>query len=314
MNTLPDEQYMSFFDSDASNNNCRTFYHSRDRELGAYEELWLHDKVSYKTIAEKFAERKVTESTDSLPSDFVSPDEADKVAEEVKQKLQAVKGEAIDFRVRGAGELPDRLGDAQYPVEFLYYQGRWELIDDLRSVAVIGTRNPTPEGQKLARGIVKSLVEDGFTIVSGLASGIDTVAHTSALEHDGKTIAVIGTPLCHVYPKDNRQLQEKIGQEFLLISQVPVLRYESRDYRYNRQFFPERNKTMSALTKATIIVEAGEISGTLIQARAALKQQRKLIILNSCFRDQNLTWPEKFEREGAVRAMDYRDIRNALSD
>jgi DNA processing protein len=85
---------------------------------------------------------------------------------------------------------------------------------------------------------------------------------------------VIGTPLSRVYPKDNAELQRKIAREFLLISQVPVKRYERQDYRRNRLFFPERNITMSALTEATIIVEAGETSGTLIQARAALNQGR----------------------------------------
>ena len=91
------------------------------------------------------------------------------------------------------------------------------------------------------------------------------------------------------------------------------MRYESQDYRYNRVFFPERNKTMSALTEATIIVEAGETSGTLIQARAALQQGRKLFILDNCFKNPDLTWPEKYAKKGAIRVRDYDDVRNALS-
>jgi DNA processing protein len=160
--------------------------------------------------------------------------------------------------------------------------------------------------------LVKALVKDNFTIVSGLASGIDTVAHETAIEVGGRTIAVIGTPLSHAYPKDNAELQRKIAREFLLISQVPVKRYEGQDYRRNRLFFPERNITMSALTEATIIVEAGETSGTLIQARAALHQGRKLFILDSCFR-KRLNWPQKFADKGAVRVVDYDDIRKHLS-
>jgi DNA processing protein len=81
----------------------------------------------------------------------------------------------------------------------------------------------------------------------------------------------------------------------------------------NRLFFPERNVTMSALTEATIIVEAGNTSGTLIQARAALHQKRKLFILDSCFRDPALTWPERLRKRGALRVRDYGEIRAALA-
>jgi DNA processing protein len=163
------------------------------------------------------------------------------------------------------------------------------------------------------RRLVRALVDDGFTIVSGLATGIDSEAHKTAIEANGRTIAVIGTPLSHSYPKENAELQRHIGENFLIISQVPVKRYENQDYRRNRAFFPERNVTMSALTEATIIVEAGDTSGALIQARAALKQNRKLFILDNCFRNPNVTWPAKFAQKGAVRVKDYDDIRQHLS-
>jgi DNA processing protein len=155
-------------------------------------------------------------------------------------------------------------------------------------------------------------VQDKFTIVSGLAEGIDTEAHNAAIAAEGETIAVIGTPLNHVYPKSNASLQERIARDHLLISQVPLERYEAQNFRVNRFFFPERNKTMSALTEATIIVEAGETSGTLVQAREAIKQKRKLFILNSCFERSDLTWPKRFEAEGAIRVREYDDIRREL--
>ena len=128
----------------------------------------------------------------------------------------------------------------------------------------------------------------------------------------GRTVAVIGTPLSHVYPKENAELRRKIADEYLLISQVPVRRYEGQDYRRNRLFFLERNITMSALTEATIIVEAGETSGTLTQARAALHQGRALFILDNCFRN-GLTWPQKFVPKGAIRVVDFDDISEHLS-
>jgi DNA processing protein len=145
-----------------------------------------------------------------------------------------------------------------------------------------------------------------------LAEGVDTAAHTAALEHGGHTIAVVGTQLGHIYPKSNVALQERIATDHLLISQVPLLRYEQQHVPQNRLFFPERNITMSALIEGTIIVEAGETSGTLIQARAAMHQGRKLFILESCFEWTDIIWPQKFLKEGAVRVRSSDDIWPAL--
>src|SRR6185312_8076967 len=117
-----------------------------------------------------------------------------------------------------------------------------------------------------------------------------------------------GTPLGFVYPRENAELQEQIATDFLLISQVPVLRYKRQAPPQNRLFFPERNVTMSALTEGTIIVEAGETSGTLIQARAALHQGRKLFILESCFERSDITWPARFAEQGAIRVREPEDI------
>ena len=93
-----------------------------------------------------------------------------------------------------------------------------------------------------------------------------------------------------------------------------MVRYERPNPTQNRIFFPERNITMSALTEATVIVEAGETSGTLVQARHALKQKRKLFILESNFHNPSLTWPHRFEERGAIRVRDYEDIREHLAD
>ncbi len=275
-------------------------------ELGAYEAMWTEQNASFKSLAEKFAE-----SPDARPSDFIPPEQARLVANRVIDKLRGPDGTRFDVRVRGELEYPERLRQATHPVELLYFQGRWELIAT-RSVAVVGTRKPSGDGLSRVRHLVKRLVQDQFTIVSGLAEGVDTEAHNAAIAAGGETIAVIGTPLNHVYPKSNASLQERIAKDHLLISQVPLERYEAQNFRVNRFFFPERNKTMSALTEATIIVEAGETSGTLVQAREALKQKRKLFILNSCFERSDLTWPTRFEAEGAIRVREYDDIRREL--
>jgi DNA processing protein len=277
------------------------------RELGAYEALWEDPEASFKSLSEKFAARP-----GAVPSDFVPPHRAEECALFVQARFREAHIDRYGVRVHGAGEYPEKLRDAAHPVELIYYQGWWDLVNS-RSVAVVGTRKPTPEGVKRARQLVRKLVKDDFTIVSGLAAGIDTVAHETAIAEGGRTIAVMGTPLSHSYPRENAELQRKIGTEFLLISQVPVRRYESQDFRRNRLFFPERNITMSALTEGTIIVEAGETSGTLIQARAALQQGRKLFILDSCFRKKGLTWPRKYEERGGIRVEDYEDIRKHLA-
>lgn len=276
------------------------------REMGAYEALWDEQGATFKTLSEKFAA-----VPGALPSDFVPAQKASDYAAFVLSRFREAVIKRFGVRVHGAGEYPEKLRDAAHPVELLYYQGWWDLVES-RSVAVVGTRRPSKEGLARTRKLVRHLVKDDFTIVSGLAAGVDTEAHTTAIKEGGRTIAVIGTPLTHIYPKENAALQQLIAEKFLLISQVPLRRYENQDYRYNRLFFPERNVTMSALTEATIIVEAGETSGTLIQARAALHQGRKLFILDSCFQNKELTWPHRFAEKGAIRVKDYDDIKQHL--
>jgi DNA processing protein len=274
-------------------------------EMGAYEALWLEKGASFKTIADRFRD-----DPHALPSDFVPDERARECAASVTRLFEAAGISRFGVRVNKAHDYPARLREAMHPVELLYYRGAWEF-SETRSVAIVGSRNASDEGRKRAARIARLLVEKGITVVSGLAEGIDTAAHTAALDAGGRTIGVIGTPLHHAYPKPNRELQERIAREFLLISQVPALRYDQQDYRRNRLFFPERNATMSALTEATIIVEAGETSGTLTQARAAVHQGRKLFILNSCF-ESGLTWPAQFEAKGAIRVREPEDIWAAL--
>lgn len=274
-------------------------------ELGAYEVLWSRPNMSFKKLAQLFRDHP-----DALPSELTEPREAAEMATQVLARLHERGVHRFGLRIHRAGEYPRKLRDARDPVELLYFQGLWELAET-RSVAIVGTREPSDAGRARARRLARALVKDGITVVSGLAAGIDTEAHTAAIEAGGQTIAVIGTPLGEVYPRENRALQEQIAQRFLLISQVPVFRYAQQTPRFNRLFFPERNVTMSALTEATIIVEAGETSGTLIQARAAIAQGRQLFILESCFH-RGLSWPEKYLAQGAIRVRDYDDIRAAL--
>ncbi|MGH9543644.1 MAG: DNA-processing protein DprA [Terriglobales bacterium] len=247
----------------------------------------------------------------SVPSDFVLPAVAEGCAKEATEILNRANVTRFGIRLHGTGDYPLRLRDARNPIELFYFQGWWDLVDTA-CVAVVGTRKPTDSGITRTEKLVHSLVKDGYTIVSGLASGIDTVAHRTAIRDHGLTIAVIGTPLSKVYPSDNAGLQQEIARDFLVISQVPIIRYSRQDWRINRSFFPQRNITMSALARATVIVEASDTSGTLMQARAAIQQKRKLFILDSSFHDRSLTWPRQFEKLGAVRVRDYEDVQKHL--
>lgn len=277
------------------------------REFGAHEALWLRPGMTSRRLADLF--RKDPEA---LPSDLVDPAEAAAAGERALERLRARGVHRFGVRIRRSRDYPARLGDCADPAPILSFQGLWELVDT-RIVAVVGTRSPSPAGARAAEAVAQGLVAEGFTIASGLAAGIDAAAHRAAIIAGGRTIAVVGTPLGEVYPRDNADLQARIAREHLLISQVPVLRHARQDWRQNRLFFPVRNATMSALSEASVIVEAGETSGTLIQARAALAQGRRVFILAACFERPGLTWPRDLARQGAVRIEHFEQLRDALA-
>lgn len=277
------------------------------KEMAAYEALWSEEKVNFNSIAKLFAA-----NPSSLPSSYVTDKQIYEYAELLRKNLKKNNFIKPNLMISNTYDYPNRLRDAKSPVEILYYAGNIEFLNT-RGIAIVGSRKPSDNGIRRASKLVRLLVNDGFTIYSGLAGGIDTVAHLTAIQNDGRTVAVIGTPLNEFYPKENKDLQMYIAKRHLLVSQVPFIKYTSQDFRINRFFFPERNKTMSALSEATVIIEASDTSGTLIQARAALDQGRKLFILQNCFENKNITWPARFEKHGAIRVREYEDIINNLN-
>ncbi len=275
-------------------------------ELGAYEALWLEPGATLHRLAARFRRHP-----GALPSDLVAHDLALATAERVVAAMQDAGVGRFGVRIHGDSEFPAALGDARDPVELLYFKGWWSLVES-PCVALVGSRQPSPAGLRRARTLAKQLAGADWTLVSGLAAGIDSAVHRAAIACGGRTIAVLGTPLTQAYPPENAALQDEIAESFLIVSQVPVLRHERQGWRERSGWFPHRNATMSALTAATVIVEAGETSGTLHQARAALAQGRRLFILESCFQVAGLTWPERFERLGALRVRGFDDIRECL--
>ena len=177
--------------------------------------------------------------------------------------------------------------------ERLFAAGQLEIASSGPQVSVVGSRDASPEALDQARGFAAALVERGIVVVSGLAAGIDAVAHDTALAHGGRTIAVLGTPLDQFYPKQNRALQERLMREQLVVSQfapgTPI----------GRKNFPMRNRTMALLTDATVIVEAGEKSGTLHQGWEAIRLGRLLFLMERVTKNKALAWPDQMIRYGA---------------
>lgn len=163
-------------------------------------------------------------------------------------------------------------------------------IDVLRQkcVSIVGTREASQDGLARAARLARELVEAGITIVSGLARGVDTAAHSSAISYGGRTAAVIGTALSKAYPAENAELQERIWREYLLLS---PFREGGTVYRSN---FPIRNRVMAAVSDATVIIEASDTSGTLHQAAECQRLGRWLFIARSVVDDASLTWPQRF--------------------
>ncbi len=251
-------------------------------------------------------------SAQQLPSEYLRSEEgmfASELRDEVAQFLASKSGFSVS--IGGDFQYPTRLRDAACPVELFYYRGELGVLES-RCVSVVGARSASPEGLARARKLARGLAKLGYTIVSGLAKGVDTAALSAAIEAGGRVVGVIGTPIDAVYPQENADLQEEIARHHLLISQVPFYRYHREPIERRRFYFPLRNETMSALSEATVIVEAGETSGTLTQARAAVKQGRKLLILNSCFENRQISWPARFAERGAVRVSTMDDILEHL--
>jgi DNA processing protein len=176
-----------------------------------------------------------------------------------------------------------------------------ELLDvDARSVAVIGSRQASESGVSLAQDIARNLVESRYTVVSGLARGIDTAAHAAALERGGRTVAVIGTGLHHCYPRQNVSLQRLIADRCAVVSQFwPETGARSEN-------FPRRNAVMSGLSLATVIVEAGARSGARTQARFALAHGRPVLLMRRLLEQE---WAQELARRPGVHLVESaRDI------
>jgi DNA processing protein len=188
----------------------------------------------------------------------------------------------------------------------LYAAGDLGVLRSGPRVSIVGSREASAAGLQRVVRLARELAKHGVVIVSGLAKGIDTAAHRGALEAGGRTIAVLGTPLDRVYPKENRGLQDLLMRQHLVISQyVPGSQIRPSN-------FPRRNRTMALLSQATVIVEAGESSGSLSQGWEALRLGRALFIMRSVAEDTALRWTREMLGYGAQILTDTEDVLEIL--
>lgn len=189
----------------------------------------------------------------------------------------------------------------------IFFEGNFELLLKSPKVSVVGSRDVSAEGVKRTEIICQELVKRNITIVSGLAQGVDTIAHTVGLQ--GKTIAVLGTPLHIASPVSNTALLDTIKKNHLAISQFAE---GSKVYPSN---FPARNKTMALISDATIIIEASEKSGTQHQAWEAIRLGRQVFILENILH-ANISWAAKALEYGAIvlNKQNFGDILDSIAD
>jgi DNA processing protein len=225
---------------------------------------------------------------------------------------QALIDEALNWQKNNCRLLA--ISDEDYPVllkqlhdaPLLLY-----VVGDVRhlsspQIAIVGSRTPTIGGKENAAAFAKELAQQGWTITSGLALGIDACAHQGALESGGATIAVIGTGADRIYPAQNKQLAYQIAERGCLISELPL------GSKPLKAHFPRRNRLIAALSQATLVVEAALSSGSLITAREALDMGREVMAIPGSIHNPLARGPHQLIRQGAKLVETANDVLEEL--
>jgi DNA processing protein len=207
------------------------------------------------------------------------------------------------------------LADARYPTALLntadpplmlYLRGQLDVLSHPRMLAIVGSRNPTPQGESNARQFARSLAQAGICVVSGLALGVDGAAHAGALEGGGPTIAVVGTGLDSVYPKRHEPLAARIAENGLIVSEYPLGTPPLAAH------FPQRNRIIAGLSQGTLVVEAAVRSGSLITARCAAEQGREVFAIPGSIHAPQSRGCHALIRQGAKLVESAQDILEDL--
>lgn len=199
-------------------------------------------------------------------------------------------------------DYPEYLKEIHQPPWVLYGKGKRELLGRNRKLAVVGSRKSTEYGKRAIESLFPGLIERGVLIVSGLAKGIDAIAHRTAIKYGGETIAVIAGGLNHIYPEENKELATYMMEEQLVISEYPP------DTRPLKWHFPMRNRIISGLSRGTLVVEAHARSGSLITANFAVQEGREVFALPGNIFSENSAGTNELIQQGAKLVRNCEDI------
>jgi len=222
-------------------------------------------------------------------------------------EMARVEAAGIQLLTWQMPEYPSYLKETPTPPPLIYVSGEMLEVDRF-AVAVVGTRRLTSYGRQVTKDLVTGLVHNGVTVVSGLARGIDAVAHKTAVELDGRTIAVLGSGLDCVYPSENRMLAKQItdGKGAMISEYGLGVRPEAKN-------FPPRNRIISGLSLGVIVVEAGERSGALITTNFALEQDRDVFAVPGNVNSPVSMGPNKLIQQGAKLVTKVDDVLEELN-
>nr|WP_242618264.1 DNA-processing protein DprA [Edaphobacter modestus] len=235
---------------------------------------------------------------------FVFDGKARAVAEDEWTRV-AASGGAILTPVEAA--YPNRLREIYDPPAVLWIRGDVELLSR-PGIAVVGTRHPSPYGAGMAEMLSRDLAARRLTILSGMARGVDTAAHKGALEARGKTVAVWGTGIDVIYPKENKRLAEQIVESGgTIVSEYPLGTFPAP------QNFPIRNRLLSGMSVGVLVIEAAEHSGTRITARLAMEQNRDVYAVPGNVTNKNAWGPNTLIKQGAKLTATWEDVWEDLA-
>lgn len=262
------------------------------RERAAVLALMARRKVQWNRLAGSIEEAGsallLLEELDGMNDPRLFPVESAQVTlDQLEERVISYESEGIRLITVLDAAYPMNLRMVHDRPPALFVRGSLTPADE-RSVAIVGSRKASEAGLAKAAEIARDLVDQDYVIVSGLAAGIDTAAHQATLDAGGRTVAAIGTGLRHHFPKQNAELQERLGRESAVISQF----WPGQEAR--RWTFPQRNAVMSGFARASIVVEAGNKSGARMQARLAIEHGRPVFLLQSLLRHQ---WAQTYARE-----------------
>jgi DNA processing protein len=230
---------------------------------------------------------------DAEPATLLDPEPVPAPFEDIAAEIDAWEAAGMRLRTVLDPDYPENLRAVHDRPPFVFVAGTI-APEDRRAIAVVGARVASQHGVWAAKAIAEHLVDQGYTVVSGLAAGIDNAAHTAALERGGRTLAVIGTGLGRYYPPHHEELQRRIAAECAVISQFWP------DAPPSRRSFPMRNAVMSGMALATVVVEASLTSGSRIQARLALEHGRPVFLLESLLEHE---WARQFADKPGARVI-----------